>query len=47
MTQTSDELLQTEEAGHSVREKTPLSQRLQRIGTWAPPDWLLATGKRA
>jgi uncharacterized membrane protein len=41
MTQTSDELLQTEEAGYSAREKTLLLQRLQRIGTWAPPDWLL------
>src|SRR5215469_638277 len=44
MTQTSDELLQTEEAGHSVREKTPLLQCYQRA--WLPPDWLLclATG---
>src|SRR5215831_17519811 len=41
MTQTSDELLQTGEAEHSVREKTPLLQHLQHIGTWAPPDWLL------
>ena len=39
MTQTSDELLQTGEAGHSVREKTPLLQRLQQV--WRPPDWLL------
>jgi uncharacterized membrane protein len=39
MTQTSNELLRTEEAGHSVREKTPLLQRLQRA--WMPPDWLL------
>lgn len=44
MTQTSDELLQTGEAKHSVSEKTPLLQRLQRA--WMPPDWLLclATG---
>jgi hypothetical protein len=41
MTQTSDELLQTGEAGHSVSEKAPLLQRLQRMETWAPPDWLL------
>jgi len=39
MTQTSDELLQTGEAEHSVSEKTPLLQRLQRA--WMPPDWLL------
>jgi len=39
MTQTSDELLQTGEAEHSVSEKTPLLQRLQR--PWMPPDWLL------
>jgi uncharacterized membrane protein len=39
MTQTSDELLQTGEAGHSVSEKTLLLQRLQRA--WMPPDWLL------
>jgi len=36
MTQISDELLQTGEAGHSVSEKTPLLQR-----AWMPPDWLL------
>src|SRR2546429_7144002 len=39
MTQTRDELLQTGEAGHSVREKLPLLQRLQQV--WRPPDWLL------
>src|SRR6266567_5019673 len=39
MTQASDELLQAGEAGHSVREKTPLLQRLQQV--WRPPDWLL------
>jgi len=39
MTQTSDELLQTGEAEHSVSEKTPSLQRLQRA--WMPPDWLL------
>src|SRR6266446_9927826 len=36
MTQTSDELLQTGEAEHSVSEKTPLLQR-----PWMQPDWLL------
>jgi len=38
MAKTSDELLQTVEAGHSVSAKTPLLQRLQRA--WMPPDWL-------
>src|SRR5262245_14573661 len=44
MTQTSDELLQTEEAGHSEREKASLLQRLQRA--WMTPGWMLclATG---
>src|SRR5215469_5743924 len=39
MTQTSDELLQTKESGHSVWEKSPSLLRL--LKAWRPPDWLL------